>query len=76
MNRLTMRSKKMSKSFWKQMKMNIQQSKSWDTANAFLRGRFIDTTGLPKKHRNILNKQPNPKYIRTGGTNNNKNLNN
>ena len=25
-------------------------------------------TGLPKKHRNISNKQPNPTSTRTGGT--------
>ena len=29
-------------------------------------------TGLPKKDRNISNKQPNPISIRTGGTTTNK----
>ena len=29
-------------------------------------------TGLPKKHRNISNKQPNPTTIRTGGITTNK----
>ena len=39
----------------------------WDTAKAGLRGEFIDT-GLPKKDRNISNKQPNPTFTTTGGT--------
>ena len=30
------------------------------------------STGLPKKVRNISNKQPNPTSIRTGGTTTNK----
>ena len=32
----------------------------WDTAKAVLRGKFkVIDTGLPKKNRNISNKQPN-----------------
>ena len=42
MNRTLMRSRKKPKSFFKQMKMNTQQSKTYgDTAKAVLRGKFI-----------------------------------
>ena len=34
----------------------------WDTVKAVLRGKF---TGIPKKDRNISNKQPNPTSTRT-----------
>ena len=35
--------------------------------------RKVDSnTGLPKKDRNILNKQPNPTSVRTRGTTTNK----
>ena len=40
----------------------------WDTAKAVLRGTFIAIQALPKKTRNISNKQPNHKPRRTGGT--------
>ena len=33
---------------------------------------FHSNTGLPKKDRNISNKQPNPTPTRTGGTTTNK----
>ena len=38
----------------------------WDTRKAVLRGKFkVIDTGLPKKNRNISNKQPNPTPTRT-----------
>ena len=37
----------------------------WDTAKAVLRGKFHSDTGLPKKNRNISNKQPNCTPTRT-----------
>ena len=40
----------------------------WDTAKAFLRGKFIVIQAYLKKNRNISNKQSNPTSIRTGGT--------
>ena len=41
MNGSRMKSRKKSKSFWKQMKINIQQLKIWDTGKAVLREKFI-----------------------------------
>ena len=38
-----------------------------DTVKAVQRGKFIENF-LPKKDRNISNKQPNPTPTRTGGT--------
>ena len=40
----------------------------WDTAKAVLRGKFHSDTGLPKKNRNISNKQLNSISIRSGET--------
>ena len=42
----------------------------WDTAKEVLRGNFIAMTGLPKKGRNISNKQPNCTSTKTRGTTN------
>ena len=39
-----------------------------DTAKAVLRGKFIVITGLPKKNKNISDKQANCTLIRTRGT--------
>ena len=41
-----------------------------DTVKAGLRGNFIAMTGLPKKGRNISNKQPNCTSTKTRGTTN------
>ena len=40
----------------------------WDTAKAVLRGKFHSDTGLPKKNRNISNKQLNRTPTTTQGT--------
>ena len=66
MNELRMRSRKKSKTFWKQMKTNSQQN-LWDTAKAVLRGKFIAMQAYlkKKKKRNISNRQPNPTPTRT-----------
>ena len=60
---------KESKSFWKQMKMNSQQSKIMGHSlrgKAVLRGKFIAIQAYQK--RKISNKQPNPTDTRTRGT--------
>ena len=51
-----------SKSFWKQMEMNSQQSK---TCEGSPEREVHSDTGLPEKDRNISNKQPNPTPTRT-----------
>ena len=54
-----------SKSFWKQMKMNSQQSKTYGTQQRQSWGKVHSDTGLPRKDRNISNKQPNRTPTRT-----------
>ena len=51
MNGSRKRSRKKSKSFWKQMKMNSQQSKTYrtNTVKAVLRGKFIVIQAYLKK---------------------------
>ena len=50
MNGSTMRSRKKSKSFWKQMKnKHTTVQNLWDTAKAFLRGKFILIQAYLKK---------------------------
>ena len=52
-----MRLRKKSERFWKQMKMNSQQSMGHSKGSP---EREVDNdTGLPKKNRNSSNKQPN-----------------
>ena len=50
--------------------MNIQQSKSWDTANAFLRGRFIAIHAYLKGIETFQINNPNLHY--KNSKNNNK----
>ena len=59
------------KTFWKQMKMNSQQSKTYETQWRQSWEKIHSDTGLPKKDRDISNK-PNPKSIRTRGKTTNK----
>ena len=59
---------KKSKSFWKQTKINSQQSKTYGTQQRQCEREVHRDTGLPKKNRNISNKQPNHAPTRTGGT--------
>ena len=63
-----MRSEKKSKSFWKQMKINSQQSKAYEHSEGSPNREVHSNTGLPSKDRNISNKEPNPIPTRTGGT--------
>ena len=63
-----MRLGKKSKSFWKQTKMKSQQSKTYGTQQGSPEREVHNNTGLPKKNRNISNKQPNPTPTRTQGT--------
>ena len=67
-----MRLRKKSKSFWKQMKMNTQQSKMQGHSAGSPERKVHSNTGLPKRDRNISNKQPNLTSKRTGGTTTNK----
>ena len=60
------------KSVWKQMKINIQQSKTYGTQERGSEREVHSNTGLPKKDRNISNKPPNPTSIKTRGTTANK----
>ena len=55
MNGLIMRSKMKSKSFWKQMKMNTQQTKMMGHSESTPQREIHSNIGLPKKHRNIIN---------------------
>ena len=66
-----MRSRKKSKSFWKQMKMNSQQSKTYLTSKGSPDREVLSNPGQPKKDTNISN-EPNPTSTRTGGTTTNK----
>ena len=50
------------------MKMNIQQPKNMGHSESTPKREVHSNTGLPKKDRNISNKQPKPIYTRTGGT--------
>ena len=50
------------------MKMNTQQSKTYRTHEGSPEREVYGDTGLPKKDRNISNKQPNPTPTRTEGT--------
>ena len=68
MNGSRMRLGKKSKSFWKQTKMNLQQSKIMGHSEGSPEREVHSDTGLPKKDRNISNKQPNPMPTRTRGT--------
>ena len=52
--------------------MNTQQSKTYRTHEGSPEREVHSNTGLPKKGRNISNKQPNCTYIRTGQTTANK----
>ena len=68
MNASRMRLGKKSESFWKQTKMNSQQSKLMGHKEGHPDREVHRYTGLPKKNRNISNKQPNPMPTRTQGT--------
>ena len=68
MTRLTMRSRKKSKSIWKQMKVNINSPKPMGHSEGSPESKVHSKIGLPKEDRNISNKQPNPTSTRTGGT--------
>ena len=59
---------KKSKSFWKQMKMNSQQSKTFGHREGSPEREVHSNTGLPIKNINISNRQPNPIPIRTQRT--------
>ena len=65
MNELRMILRKKAKSFWKQMEMNSQQSKTYGNSEGSPEREVHRDTGLPKKDRNISNKQPDPTAIRT-----------
>ena len=53
------------KNFWKQMKMNLQQSTLLGHSEGSPEKEVNSDTGLPKKDRNISNKEPNPTPART-----------
>ena len=50
------------------MKMNLQQPKPMGHSKGIAQKKVPSNTGIPKKDRNISNKQPNLKSTRTGGT--------
>ena len=50
------------------MKMNSQQPKPMGHSKGSPEREVHSDTGLPKKNRNISNKQPNPTTTRTQGT--------
>ena len=54
------------------MKINTQQSTTMGHNKGRPEREVHSNSGLPKKVRNISNKQPNPKATRTGGTTTNK----
>ena len=54
------------------MKMKTQQSKIMGHSKGSPEREVHSDTGLPKKDRNISNKQTNPTSTRTGGTTTNK----
>ena len=49
------------------MKMNTEEPKPMEHRKGSPEREVHSNTGLPKKHRNISNKQPNPTSTRTGG---------
>ena len=59
---------KKSKSFWKQTKINSQQFKPMRNSKGSREREVHSDTGLPKKDRNISNKQPNHPPTRTQRT--------
>ena len=61
-----MRSRKKSKSFWKQKRTHNSPKLMVHREGSSVREVHSDT-GLPKKDRNISNKQPNTTSKRTGG---------
>ena len=72
MNGWIMRSRKKSKSFWKQMKINTQHPKLMGHSEGSPKTEIHSDTGLPKKDTNISNKLPNPTSTKTGGKTTNK----
>ena len=50
------------------MKVNTQHLKTCGTQKGSPEREVHSNTGLPRKDRNISNKQPNPTSTRTGGT--------
>ena len=48
--------------------MNIHHSKTYRTQEGSPEWEVPSDTGLPKKDRNISNKQPNPTFARNEGT--------
>ena len=72
MNGWRMRLGKKSKSFWKHMKWTHNNRKPMGHSKGSPEKEVHSNTGLPKKDRNISNKQPNTTSIRTGGTTTNK----
>ena len=63
-----MRSRKKSKSFWKQVRMSSQQSKTTGHSEGSPEREVHKNTGLPKEDRNISNERLNPMLTRTLGT--------
>ena len=61
-----MRSRKKSKSFWKNM--NLKNPKLMGHSEGSPERKVHSDTGLPKNDRNISNKKPNSTSTRTGGT--------
>ena len=55
-----MRSRKKSKRFWKQMKMNHNNPKLMGHSKGSPEREVHSNAGLPKKDRNISNKHPKP----------------
>ena len=56
MTRLTMRSRKKSKSIWKQMKVNINSPKPMGHSKGSPKREVHSDTGLPEEDRKISNK--------------------
>ena len=63
-----MRLGKKSESFWKQTKINSHNPKLMGYSEGNPKREVCSDTGLPKKNRNISNRQLNPTPTRTGGT--------
>ena len=59
---------KKSKTFWKQIKMNSQHTKLMGHSSGSSERKVCSHTDIPKKYRNISNKQPNTTPTRTRGT--------
>ena len=68
LNGSRMRSRKKSKSFRKQTKVNSHNPKLMGHSEGSPEREVHSHTGLPKKDRHISNKQPNPTSTRTRGT--------